>query len=105
MIIITSEVTFTADKWDEALELAKSHVEKSRLETGCKSHRYLISPEHEHCLFFYEEWVDRAAIDFHFAQPYSRHLSKMFQLWATNQIKINFHHVREKEAQSPETDS
>jgi quinol monooxygenase YgiN len=46
-------------------------------------------------MFFYEEWVDRAAIDFHFSQRYSRHLSKSFQAWATSEVKINFHTVTE----------
>jgi quinol monooxygenase YgiN len=54
-------------------------------------------------LFFYEEWLDRAAIDFHFSQSYSRHLSKMFQTWATSEVKINFHKVEEKKAQRTES--
>ena len=72
MIIITSEITIDESKWQAALDLAKSHVEQSRLEPGCISHRYLISPEKKNCMFFYEEWVDRAAIDFHFSQRYSQ---------------------------------
>jgi len=95
MIIITSEITIDESKWQAALDLAKSHVEQSRLEPGCISHRYLISPEKKNCMFFYEEWVDRAAIDFHFSQRYSRHLSKSFQAWATSEVKINFHTVTE----------
>ena len=95
MIIITSEITIDESKWQAALDLAKSHVEQSRLEPGCISHRYLISPEKKNCMFFYEEWVDRAAIDFHFTQRYSRHISKSFQAWATSEVKINFHTVTE----------
>jgi quinol monooxygenase YgiN len=94
MIIITSEVTIAQTHWDDALALAKTHVESSRKEEGCISHRYLISPEIERCIFFYEEWQNREAIDFHFNQSYSKAISKHFNLWATNDIEINFHHVK-----------
>ena len=94
MIIITSEVTIAEAHWEDALRLAKMHVESSRKEEGCISHRYLISPEIDHCIFFYEEWQSREAIDFHFSQSYSKAISKKFNLWATNEIQINFHHVK-----------
>jgi quinol monooxygenase YgiN len=94
MIIITSEVTIAEVHWEDALELAKMHVESSRMEEGCISHRYLISPEIDHCIFFYEEWQNRDAIDFHFNQSYSKAISESFNLWATNEIQINFHHVK-----------
>jgi quinol monooxygenase YgiN len=94
MIIITSEVVIAPEYWQEALELAKTHVVASRKEEGCISHRYLISPEVDHCIFFYEEWQNREAIDFHFSQSYSKAISKHFNQWATNDIQINFHHVK-----------
>ena len=94
MIIITSEVVIEEAHWEEALELAKQHVQASREEEGCISHRYLISPEIDHCIFFYEEWQNREAIDLHFAQSYSKTISKNFNQWAANEIQINFHHVK-----------
>jgi len=93
MIIITSEVTFQQEHWEEALELAQKHVSASRLEDGCISHRCLISPEKKHCVFFYEEWKDRASIDYHFKQSYSLKISKKFRQWATNEIELKFHKV------------
>ena len=93
MIIITSEVMVAPEHWQEALEQTRAHVEASRREPGCISHRFLISPEIEHCLFFYEEWRDRAAIDFHFQQDYSKAISKNLTAWAINKVKIGFHHV------------
>jgi quinol monooxygenase YgiN len=93
MIIITSEVRITPQHWEEALGLAQVHVEASRKEAGCISHRYLLSPEVENCIFFYEEWKDREAIDYHFKQEYSKAISKHFGLWSTDKIEINFHQV------------
>ena len=55
MIIITSEITISESKWQAAVDLAKSHAEQPRLEPGCISHRYLISPEKKNCMFFYEK--------------------------------------------------
>ena len=91
MIIITSEVIIKEERWAQALELAQRHVTASREEEGCISHRYLLSPEKEHCIFFYEEWQDRAAIDYHFKQSYSKEVARNFKLWAANKLKINFH--------------
>lgn len=85
MIIITSEVIIQ--------KLARAHVHSSRKEAGCISHRYLLSPEIDHCIFFYEEWENREAIDSHFQQSYSKAISRNFSVWATNEIKINFRHV------------
>ncbi len=93
MIIITSEVIVKPEHWEEALEVADRHVKASRLESGCISHRYLVSPELENCLFFYEEWQDRAAIDAHFEQPYSLEVSSKLGKWASNKVKINFHTI------------
>jgi len=93
MIIITSEVIIQKEHWQEALELARAHVHSSRKEAGCISHRYLLSPEIDHCIFFYEEWENREAIDSHFQQSYSKAISRNFSVWATNEIKINFRHV------------
>ncbi len=95
MIIITSEVVINPKHWQAALAQTRAHVEASRREPGCISHRFLISPEIENCLFFYEEWRDRAAIDHHFKQDYSRAISKNLTEWAMNKVKINFHLVLE----------
>ena len=91
MIIITSEVIISEERWNDALELAHAHVTASRKEDGCISHRYLTSPEIDHCIFFYEEWKDQAAIDFHFQQENSKQIDRNFRSWATNEVKINFH--------------
>ncbi len=96
MIIITSEVVIAVEHWGAALKLAQTHVEASRKEEGCISHRYLLSPEKEYCIFFYEEWKDRGAIDHHFKQSYSLEVSRSFRKWATNEIAINFHSVAHK---------
>ncbi len=102
MIIITSEVLIEAQHWQSALVLAQSHVEASRQEEGCISHRYLLSPEKEYCIFFYEEWKDRQAIDHHFKQGYSLEISRNFRKWAINEVVINFHQVIDKpEKQEP----
>ncbi|MBW2295638.1 MAG: antibiotic biosynthesis monooxygenase [Deltaproteobacteria bacterium] len=93
MIIITSTVTIKADHYDEAVAFSKLHVAASRLEDGCLSHRYFEDPENPRTLIFLEYWKDQAAIDSHFAQPYSLEFAKAFRSWCEGNLNLDFHHV------------
>jgi quinol monooxygenase YgiN len=93
VIIISSTVTIQADRFDDAVALAKRHVAASRLEAGCLSHRYFEDPERAHTLVFLEYWEDQAAIDFHFAQSYSREFAAAVRSCCEGALGLDFHHV------------
>jgi quinol monooxygenase YgiN len=95
MIIITSTVTLKAEHYDEAVAFSKHHVDASRLEAGCLSHRYFEDPENPRTLVFLEYWKDQAAIDSHFAQPYSLEFAKAFKSWCEGDLRLEFHLVSE----------
>lgn len=75
MIIITGAITgaITArdDTLDELRAISLAHVHRSRLEPGCLSHDVYVDAEDPLRLFFFETWLDRAAVDTHFAAPES----------------------------------
>ncbi len=72
MIVITGSVIAKAGRLDEVLSLSLEHVRRSRLEPGCVSHAVHRDTENPDRLFFFEEWVDQAAVTAHFAVPSSR---------------------------------
>jgi len=95
MILITSSVTIAAEHYGEAIAFAKRHVDASRLEAGCLAHQYFEDPENSHTLVFLESWKDQAAIDFHFAQSYSRDFAKAISAWAEGRVGLEIHEVSE----------
>lgn len=81
MHIVTGRVVTTAEGIEEALQISLEHVRRSRGEPGCISHSVLRDAEHEHTLFFFERWADRAALDAHFqvkeARAFARRLGEL----------------------------
>ncbi len=93
MIIISAAVKVKHEHYEEAIDFARRHVAASRLEEGCLSHRYFEDPENERTLVFIEFWRDEAAIESHFAEPYSREFSAAFKGWCEGELGLDFHHV------------
>jgi len=68
--LIVAKITLKADKADAFAEAAKTIVAASRAEPGCISYTLYRNPHEPTAFFFFEEWKDQAAIDFHFATPH-----------------------------------
>ena len=71
MVIVTGTIVGTDETIDELIELALTHVRRSRAEPGCISHDVHRHVEEPLRLVFVERWADRAALDVHFAVPES----------------------------------
>ncbi len=67
MIIITGSITARGDTYAEIEALSLEHVRRSRLEPGCVSHGVHRDVENPLRLVFFERWLDRSAVDAHFA--------------------------------------
>ena len=76
MIIVTGSIVAKEGCLAQALELSLEHVQRSRTEPGCISHAVHLDAEHPARLFFFERWVDDAALAAHFALPASRAFAK-----------------------------
>jgi quinol monooxygenase YgiN len=98
--IITAQVTVRAEHWGAAQQLAEEHSRASRQEAGCLSHDWYAHPTAERTLFFFEQWRDQAAIDEHFAKPYSALLVASFQRWAESPLELRILDVSDFEARS-----
>ena len=69
MLIVTGSVTARPETFEALRRAAQDHVIRSRIEPGCLTHSLQIDCENPLRLVFYEEWVDRAPLDVHFARP------------------------------------
>ena len=70
MLIITGRAVIPESNRKSFLEIGKTQVSHSLRETGCISYSFHEDAMSPGSFFFFEEWADRAAVDFHFAQPY-----------------------------------
>lgn len=68
--IIGAKVQLKADQVDAFIAEAKAVIAASRAEAGCISYTLYQSPYDRSQFFFFEEWKNQAAIDFHFASPH-----------------------------------
>ncbi|MGZ3402094.1 MAG: putative quinol monooxygenase [Phenylobacterium sp.] len=68
MLVVTGSVTARPETFQVLRQAALDHVSRSRTEPGCLTHGVAADCEDPLRLVFYEEWVDRAALDAHFAQ-------------------------------------
>jgi len=93
MILITATLTIRPEHLGEAVTFSKQHVAASRLEAGCVSHRFFVDPESDCTLVFLEEWRDRAAVEEHFAKPYSREFAAAMKRWSEGDPRLEIHEV------------
>lgn len=70
MIVITGAARVGEGNRAAFEKVAERQVRLSRAEAGNISYSYYEDRIELGRFFFYEEWRDRDAVDFHFAQPY-----------------------------------
>ena len=68
--LIGAKLTIKVEKVEEFIAAAKTIMAASRAEPGCISYTLYQDPYERTVFFFFEEWKDQDAIDFHFAAPH-----------------------------------
>ncbi|MEM7501031.1 MAG: antibiotic biosynthesis monooxygenase [Pseudomonadota bacterium] len=66
MVVVLGSVLLAEEQVAAALELSLEHVNRSRGEPGCISHRVSIDAEQKHRLNFHEEWESMSDLHRHF---------------------------------------
>jgi quinol monooxygenase YgiN len=75
MYTIIGTVTARPETRDELQALLQAQVAPTRAEAGCINYDFHVDAA-DPCVFvFYENWIDRAALDAHLAMP---HLQPLF---------------------------
>jgi quinol monooxygenase YgiN len=65
MLIVLGCVQARSDTFEEALRLAREHVERSRQEPGCLAHAVHVDLDEPTRLVFIERWTDWKALGTH----------------------------------------
>jgi quinol monooxygenase YgiN len=72
MLIVIGRVRCAAEHRDELVAACERMQEASRREQGCLRYGFFAAIEDPLSLIAVEEWVDREALDRHFAEPHLR---------------------------------
>ena len=97
MIVITGTARIPAANRDAVRPVAERQVLLSRAEPGNVSYGWYEDRMEPGRFFFYEEWKDRTAVDFHFAQAYCHEFMEAARLLAEAAPEISIREVVVKE--------
>jgi quinol monooxygenase YgiN len=76
MIVLAAKCAPKPGRRDEIIRLAAAVTKLSKAEAGCMSYGFYEKPSGDHEFLFFEEWVDQAALDFHFQTPHFQEFIK-----------------------------
>lgn len=93
MIIITGGAQVSEGNRTAFLAIGERQVTNSRKEAGCISYALYENAMAPGRFFFYEEWKDQAAVDFHFKQNYCLEFIGRARELASTPPEIKIHHV------------
>lgn len=88
-IVLIARLKVKADKIAELKSAASSIVADSRAEAGCINYDIHQSVEDETLFFWHETWVNKAALDEHFATPFFGEFFKVVGEIAEEPPQIN----------------
>ena len=70
MIIVSGSVRIRPEARDEATQAARTMVEATRAEAGCRTYRFSVDMADPTLVYLYEEWESAEALERHFATPH-----------------------------------
>jgi len=88
-IVLIARLKVKADRIEELKTAALAIVEASRNEEGNINYDIHQSIEDETIFFWHETWVNKAAIDEHFATPFFGEFFKIVEELAAEPAQIN----------------
>ncbi len=93
MIIITGKADIPENNRAAFHEIGVKQVTNSREEAGNVSYAFYEDAMVPGRFFFFEEWKDQAAVDFHFKQAYCLEFIAKARQLASAPPEIKIHHV------------
>ncbi len=97
-IVLIARLKVKADKVEEAKAAALAIVADSRAEAGCINYDIHQSIEDETVFFWHETWVNKAALDEHFATPFFQKFFAVVEEVAAEPPQINLTRMISSEA-------
>ena len=88
-IVLIARLKVKADKIEQARSAAMAIVEPSRKEAGCINYDIHQSIEDDTVFFWHETWINKTALDKHFATPFFGEFFKVVEEVAAEPPQIN----------------
>lgn len=79
-LFVFAEITPKPEHLEEAREAILGILAETRAEPGCRSFT-VLAPQEGGAICLFEEWEDQAALDTHYAQPYTARVFAAYQNW------------------------
>jgi quinol monooxygenase YgiN len=70
MIVLMIRITVKLGTEEECIRLCREITQETLKEPGCLQYVVQQSLDNAHCFAFYEQYVDQAALDAHWASPH-----------------------------------
>ena len=86
---VLAEIPVKPEYLEDAVTAVSGILEVTRAEPGCGQFTLHRAADGSSRLFIYERWQDRAAFDFHHAQPYVQAVYRSYESWLAGPIVIN----------------
>ncbi len=93
MKIITVAFTAKPEKQNEIIELCVGMIQPSRNEPGCISYIFYQNVAEKNKFFFFEEWKDQSAIDFHVTTKHYKDFVPKFETMITGSADLQIRSV------------
>ena len=77
-----------AEHFAAARQAIQAIVPETRREPGCREFTLHEARDGSGALFLYETWADDAALEAHYAQPYTREVFHRYEDWLAAPVEI-----------------
>ncbi|MGJ8545710.1 MAG: putative quinol monooxygenase [Sulfitobacter sp.] len=79
-LFVFAEITPKPEHLAQARAAILGILDQTRAERGCRSFD-VLAPQEAGSICLFEEWEDQAALDAHYAQPYTAAVFASYQEW------------------------
>lgn len=83
-----ARISLKSGDFDAARSAVAAIVKQTLAEAGCERFDPHPAADGSPTLYIYERWHDRAAFDFHHAQPYTRAVFKQYEDWLAEPVQM-----------------
>jgi quinol monooxygenase YgiN len=85
---VFAEIPVKPEYLDDPIAAVRGIVSETLAEDGCEQFLLHRAADGSARLFIYERWRDRAAFEFHHAQPYTLSVYKSYETWLAGPVTI-----------------
>lgn len=91
--MIIAKVAIKPENVEDFIKAAQSIIKSSNEEEGCIEYQLFQNPYEKSSFVFVEKYVNQAAIDFHFGQPYFSEFGTTISGWTQGPAEIMIYDI------------